>query len=199
MELEEMRTAWVKMNNDLQQQKVLTDNIIINMTQQRYQNKFSGITTSEGLAAIICWGMAFYIIMNLNRLDTWYFLASGFFTISLLICLPVLSLKLLTRIKNVNIKDNTYKESIIQFSTRRKQFLLFQRITIYLNMILILVILPLASKLLNDEDIFGKFNLWGGYLLVLVMFMFFFSRWVYKAYKGVTNQAESILQEMENN
>jgi len=197
MELEEMKTAWVKMNKDLQQQKILTDNLILKMTQQRYQNKLSGISISEGLAAIICWAIAFYIILNLNTLDTWYFLVSGIFTITLLITLPVLSLKLLNRIKNVNIKENNYKESIVQFSTRKKQFLLFQRITIYLNMILILVILPLASKFLNDEDIFGKFNLWGGYLLILFVFMLLFSIWVYNAYKGVTDQAENILQEIE--
>lgn len=199
MELEEMKTAWVKMNNDLQQQKVLTDNLILKMTHQQYQNKLSGITTSEGLAAIICWGIAFYILMNLNKLDTWYFLTSGIFTLALLITLPVLSLNLLKNMKNINIKGNTYKDSIIQFSSRTRFFLLFQKVTIYLNILLAMVILPLSAKLLNDEDVFKEFNLWGGYLVLLLVFVIFFSRWVYNSYKGVTFQARKILEEIEGN
>jgi len=199
MELEEIKTAWLKMDKELQQQKSLTDNLIIDMTKQRYENRFSGITISESIAAAICWGIALYIIVNLGSLDTWYFLASGIFTIMLLITLPIFSLKLLYKVKSINIKENTYKESILQFTTPREKLLLFQRITLYLNIVLVLVILPLAAKLLSNKDVFGEFSLWGWYLPVMFIFLAFFSRWVYNAYKGVTIQAGKILEEIERN
>lgn len=199
MELEEMKIAWNKMDKELQEQKLLTDNLIIDMTKERYYNRFSQINTYETIATAICFGAAVYIILNINKLDTWYFLASGIFTAILLISLPILSLGLLKKLRSIDIKNNTYKESLIQFATRKEKFLLFQKMTFYLNLGLILVILPLAAKLLNDKNIFGDLKLWIWYLPVLLIFMIFFSRWVYNGYKQITDNAGKILDEMEKN
>lgn len=199
MELEEMKTAWNKMDKELQKQKLLTDNLIIDMTKERYHNRFSQINTYETIATAICFGAAAYIVLNINKLDTWYFLTSGIFTAILLIILPIFSLGLLKKLRNIDVKNNTYKESLIQFATRKEKFLLFQKMTFYLNLGLILIILPLAAKLLNDKNIFGDLRLWIWYLPVLLIFMIFFSRWVYNGYKRITDNAGKILEEMEKN
>lgn len=199
MELEEMKTAWQNIDKELQQQKILTNKLIIDMTKERYQNRFSHITTYESIATAICFGAAAYIILNFYKLDTWYFMASGVITIILLITLPIVSLSLLKKLKNVDIKYNTYKESLIQFSTRKEKLLLFQKMTFYLNFALILIILPLAGKLLNNKDIIGDLRLWFLYLPVMIIFLVFFSRWVYNGYKGITDHAGKILEQIEEN
>lgn len=199
MELEEMKTAWKNMDKELQQQKLLTNNLIIKMTKERYQNRFSGITTYESIATAICFGTAGYIILNINKLDSWYFIASGIFTIILLITLPIFSLGLLKKLRSIDITNNTYKESLVQFATRKEKFLLFQKMTFYLNLVLILIILPLAAKLLNGKDILGELRLWIWYVPILLIFMVFFFRWVYNGYKGITDHAGRILHDMEEN
>ena len=40
MELEEMQTVWSQMSDQLEQQQKLTDKIIIDMTQQKFKNRF---------------------------------------------------------------------------------------------------------------------------------------------------------------
>ena len=199
MELDEMKTAWKKIDSNLQQQKLLTDKLIIDMTKERYRNRFTQITTYESIATLICFGTAIYIILNINKLDTWYFLISGILMIILLITLPILSLVLLKKLRNIDIKNNNYKESLVQFATRKEKFLLFQKVTLYLNMALVLIILPLFAKLFHNKDIFGELKIWSWYLPVMFMLLLFFSRWVYNGYRRITDHAGKILKEMEVN
>ena len=89
MELEELQSAWTKMSDELDQQKKLTNKIILDMTKQKYQNKFTTITKYESLGALVCFAIALFVIFNFNKLDTWYLQACGAFTLLFLIVLPV--------------------------------------------------------------------------------------------------------------
>ena len=58
MELEELQSAWTQMSDELNHQKKLTNQIILDMTKQKYQNKFSTITKYETLGAVVCFANA---------------------------------------------------------------------------------------------------------------------------------------------
>ena len=200
MELEEMKTLWQEMSQQVAQQKQLTDTLIMEMTQQKYSQKFSKIAIYESLGAIICFIAAIYMIFNFNKLDTWYLMACGIFMISYLLTLPIFVLRSLKTIKSLNITNKSYKQTIVGFAKAKKQLLLVQKLGIYVNFILFLTSIPLAAKLLNNKDIFlvGG-SIWQGvFIVVVAVLMIFVSRWGYGCYKNVTNSAENILKDLEN-
>ena len=200
MELEEMKTLWQEMSQQVEQQKKLTDTLIMDMTQQKYTQKFSKITTYESIGAAICFIMAILILVNFNKLNTWYLAACGIFTLSYLLTLPILVLRSLKTIRSINISSASYKESIVGFAKAKKQLLLIQKLGMYVNFILFLAIIPVSSKLLGDKDIFiTGGSLWKyGFIVIVAIAMIFVSRWGYGCYKNITNSAENILKEIED-
>ena len=197
MDLEEIQTIWSEMSVQLAQQKKLTNELIMKMTQERYRTKFDKITFYESIGAVICFIMAIYFLVNLDKLDTWYLLTCGIFTIAFLIILPIITLGLLGKIKRMNIVKNSFKETIVGYTKAKNQLLLMQRVGIYLSFVLMFTCLPVFSKIMNNKDLFLQNRIWLIYLPIMAVFLFFFTRWGYKCYKNITNSAENILKELE--
>ncbi len=197
MDLEEIQTIWSEMSDQLEQQKKLTNEIIMKMTQDRYSNKFDKITFYETIGAVICFLAAIYFLVNIHKLDTWSLLACGIFTVAFLIVLPIITLGLLGKIKRMNIVKNSFKETIVGYTKAKNQLLLMQRVGIYLSFVLMFTCLPVFSKIMNNKDLFLQSKIWLIYLPLMAIFLFFFARWGYKCYKNITNSAENILKELE--
>lgn len=197
MEIEELQSVWSEMSDQLEKQKNLTNELIMEMTQNRYSTKFDKLALYETIGAVICFVMAIYLLVNITKLDTWYLLSCGIFTIAFLIILPLITLGLLGKIKRINIVKNSFKETIVSYTKTRNQLLLMQRVGIYLSFILVFTCLPVFSKIMKNKDLFLQTSTLFIYLPVMGIFMFFFSRWGYRCYKNVTNSAENILKELE--
>jgi len=198
MTLEEMQNVWSEMTEKLENQKQLTDTLIMEMTQTKFRNKIGTINKYESGGAIICFIAALLLIGNLDKLDTWYLMASGIFVILYLIFIPVLVLRSIINMKQINIVTNTYKQSLLDFAKRRKHFLLMQRIAIFLNIILTILILPVFSKISKGKDLFvDDASIWYWYLPLMIVFLVPFSRWGYRTYKKMTASAEQLLKDIQ--
>ncbi|WP_281986378.1 hypothetical protein [Aquimarina aggregata] len=198
MELEEMQAIWSQMSDQIENQKKLTNKLIMEMTQERFKNKIGIISKYEGMGAVICFAAAILILFQLSKLDTWYLLISGIFTIAYLILLPIYILRSINTMKRINIISNTYKETLIEYAKNRKQFLFSQRLGIYLNFILMIVSLPVIIKLFKDEDIFvTNVEVLYWYIPIMTLFLIFFSKWGYGKYKRLTASATKILEELQ--
>lgn len=200
MELEEMKTLWEEMSQKVDKQQLITDQIIMDMTQQKYSNKFTKLFFYESLGTVICYGMAVYLLFNIEKLDTWYLLACGIFTITFLFLLPLFTLRSLTRIKRLDVAAYSYKETLVRFERSKKRVLLLQRTGIYLSLILFLAVLPVMSKIFNNKDMFTMDMdafpwIFTGAVFVLLIF---FARWGYGCYKSITASAENVLKELED-
>lgn len=198
MELDEMRTLWDEMTIEVEKQKTLTDKLIIQMTQERYNSKLKSISIPETFGTIICFIAALYILMNFSKLDTWYLIVCGIFAIMYLILIPVKSLSSINQMKSINISDKNIAETLIDFTKGKKQFWLVQRIGFYLNFIFIIAILPVSGKIMSNKDLFLDNKLWYIYVPILVIFMLVFSKWGLKHYKKATESAENLLKDLEN-
>lgn len=199
MEIEEIQATWSQLSNELERQKKLTNKIILNMTQERYSNKFRTISLYESIGAIICFAVSIYILFNFNELDTWYLMACGIITLAFLLVMPVLVLKALKRIKNIKIQENSYKETLVNYERAKKNLLVLQQFGIYASFPLMIVVAAVFSKIGSGEDFFMIAHEMPVYVAigVAVIFLYFFTRWGYKCYKGITNSAEEILKELE--
>lgn len=199
MELEEMQATWSQMSNQLDNQKKLTDKLIMEMTKERYKNKIGILSKYEGIGAIICFIMAILLITRFSELNTWYLLASGIFTVCYLIVLPVIVLRSIGSLKRIDLTNNNYKETLIAYAKKKRHFLLTQKVGIYLNFILLVVSLPVIVKVFKGKDIFiTNINLMYWYIPIMAVFLILFSIWGYGKYKKVTASASHILEELED-
>jgi len=197
MKLEEMQKIWFEMSEELEQQKKLSNQLIMEMTQERFKNKIGIIAKYENIGAIICVIAAMMLLSKFEELDTWYLFASGLFTVSYLILLPVLVLQSIQAMQRINLTHNTYKETLISYAKKKKQFLLIQRVGIYLNFILLGVSLPVIIKVFKGKDIFvtnSEILYW--YIPIMVTFLVIFSIWGYKKYKKITISGSQMLEEI---
>ena len=199
MDLEELKAVWSEVSDQLEKQKKLTNEIILNMTQERYSNKFKKITNIESFGAIICYLGALLVIANFAKLDTWYLVICGIITLGFMLILPTLVLRSLSQIKNLNITDGTYRDTIVKFERVKKNLLLQQQFGMYGGFIVFFTSLAVSSKMISGEDIFLKQLDTGIYIFigVVLVLLFFFTRWGYNCYKSITSSAENILNELE--
>jgi len=197
MELEELKNEWQEMSKEIENQKILTDKLIIDMTQEKFNKRLSSISIPESVGAIICAFMALYIIFNFYKLDIWYLEVCGALSIAYLILLPFYVLKSIKGMKKINIAVNSLKQTILDFSKRKNQFWFAQRIGFYLNFLFIIAILPVFGKLFKDKDLFLSAKLWYWYIPAMFVFLIVFSIWGLKHYKKATTDAENLLKDLE--
>lgn len=197
MELEEMRNEWQEMSKELEKQQLLTDKLIIDMTQEKYNNKLKSISIPETIGSVICLLTAIYIVVNFNKLDVWYLVVCGVFAVGYLIVLPIKSIGSIKKMQQVTIGDKTIEQTLINFSKRKKQFWMVQRIGFYLNFIFIVALLPVAGKIINNKDLFLENKLWYFYIPFMIVFLLVISKFGLKHYKKTTDSAEKLLKELD--
>jgi hypothetical protein len=197
MELEEMKSQWVEMSKEFENQRKLTESLIIKMTTTDYKNKFSKILIPEVIGAFICFTGALFILVNLQKLNNWYLMICGTISVLILFLLPVLSFSSIHKIRSVNILNNDYKQSLLEYSKGKLRFVFVQKLSFYLGAILMLVILPVMGKLIGGKDFFIETRLWFWYAIGFPFF-YGYSKWVFKKYLKITEDAENILKELEN-
>tara|TARA_R110002073_G_scaffold72537_1_gene177234 strand:+ start:211886 stop:212551 length:666 start_codon:yes stop_codon:yes gene_type:complete len=199
MNLEEMQTVWSEMSDQLENQKKLTNKLIMEMTREKYRTKIDKIFNYEFIGAIICFIAAIFLIVNFQKLDTWHLMACGIFVISYLFIIPLLVLNSIKKMRRINLLKNSYKQTLIAYVKSRNHFLFMQRLGIFSNFLLLLVSLPVIVKFSDNVDILSTQSTnWYWYLLILILFLILFSRWGYKGYKSMTTSAENILRELED-
>ena len=199
MEIEEMQALWSDLTNQLEHQKKLTDKIIMDMTQERYSNKFKTISTYETFGAVICFVVALYILLNFGSLDTWYLKVCGVFTLSFLIVLPILVLRALGKIKRLNIIDKSYKDTLVSYTHAKTNLLRLQQFSIFASFLLMFAVSAISTKIMSNKDFFMMERDTGAYVVigVAIVFVIIVSRWGYGHYTRITSSAENLLKELE--
>jgi len=199
MQLEEMKNLWDEMSLKIDSQQKLTNKLIMEMTQQKFRNRFSTLSLYETLGTVICFLAATFILLNLDKMNTWYLMLCGILSLLILIILPILSLRALFGLKKLNLSENNYKETLVEFSKRKKNVMLIQQFSVGISIVLMWMVAPVFSIIVNGKDFFMQ-----EYSLGLLLFyaattlgMIFFARWGYGCYNRITASAEKDLKELE--
>ena len=196
MDLDEMKALWQDMSSKLEQQQKLTDKIIIKMTQDKYRDKIGRISLREIPGSIFCFIVAAYLLFYFGDLSTWYLQVCGAFTIAFYLIIPLLSLNAIAKMRGINISENTYNQTLLEFTQARSHFLFVQKLALGLGFVLVFASLPVFANIISGKDMFLDPSSWI-WIAIMLVFLFFFGRWGYGHYERITNKAESILKEME--
>ena len=198
MELEEMKSLWEDMSQKVDQQKILTDQLILDMTKERFDTKMRSISIPESIAALICFAAVIYIISNFNSLDIWYLQLTGIFAIIACLVLPVLSLKSIQKMKSVHISKSTFKETVEAYAKGKSKFMQIQKISFYTSFLVLVALVIVFGKIIKDIDVFTMTEKLNWLVPSGIGVLFIFSQWVLKKYKKATESANTILQELED-
>jgi hypothetical protein len=196
MELEEMKTQWIKMSEEIEKQKKLTASLINKMTETGYRNKMNKILLPETAGALVCMAAVAFIIANFQKLDTHSLWACGIISVSVCCLLSLFSLNAAYKLWSVDIANSNYKQMLAVYSKARKQFVFVQKMSFYLGALLFVAMLPVMGRLMSGADPFKVSSLW---ILYAVGFIFFSvcTKWVFKKYNKTTADAENILKELD--
>lgn len=199
MELEEMKTMWDKMNKEMNHQKILTDNLVLDLTKEKYKNKFTKVEFFETIGAVICFASAIWLILNFTKLEFWYLELFAIFAIIILVLLPIMTLKKIRGIKVIELESLSFKDTLVNFQRRKHELIISQKINVFVSIILAVVVLPLFTKIVKGIDLFGAehINSFYIYLPILLTLLFFLSKWGIKSYQNLTKSAEHILKELD--
>lgn len=199
MELEELQTAWTQMTIELEQQKKLTNEIILKMTKEKYRSKFKTVIAYETIGAIVCFCIAILFIINFGKLNTWYLKFCGVLSLSYLIILPVMVLKAWNTIKKLDISRITYKENLRNYIRAKNRLLHLQRLGMGLGLAGILFILPVFTVVISNKNIFEiglKSQQWI-FLSITLIVTTVCCIWAYKGYLSLTKSAQELLKDLE--
>jgi hypothetical protein len=197
MELDEMKTLWGQMSLEMEKQKKLTDSVIIKLTESRYHNKINKIAIREAFGSLLCYAQAFYVIINFQKLDTWYLMISGILASVVLCIMPFLSFLAIRKLRTIDICANNYKESLTQCANGKLWFVQIQKLNFCLGALLLAIILPVMGKLSGGSDLFKTTYLIYWYA-VGYPFFYWFSKWVFNQYVNTVSHAENILKELQD-
>jgi len=196
MELEEMKKIWTEMSQQIDQQKKLTDKLIIDMTQKKFTSTVSRIRTPETIATFFCFGFALLVLMNFNKYESGFLMFCAIFCIAYFILMPILSLITIRNVNNVDITNSNYRQIMVDYAKGKQKLLSVQKLSFYLGFVLMITSLPVMLVIIGGKVTRVEPNVWLWYLPVGTLFFFVFARWVYRHYVRVTIQAENLLKEL---
>lgn len=197
MELEDIQATWAQMSDQLEKQKILTNEIIMKMAQQDYKNRFDKIVGYESIGAFITYAAAALILFNFKDLDTWPLRICGVLTLVMMVVLPFFSLKYLRELRNIDLAEKNYKETIRVFAKRKQRFNRLLKLSVYMGFILMIIIIPVTNKLFNGIDVFAapikKF--WWWFLPIGFVLYYLFTKRIVACYTANIQKAAHILKE----
>lgn len=197
MEIENMKSLWEDMSKKVDQQRILTDQLILDMTKERYESRMRSISVPETLSALICFAVVVYLISNFSLLDTWYLQLSGILTIIACILLPVLSLKSIRKMQSINISKSTYKEALVVYAKEKARFMLLQKTSFYTSFIVLILAVISFGKIMKGIDVFTMTEKLNWLVPSAIGVLFIFTQWVLKKYKRSADSAHDLLKELD--
>ncbi len=199
MEIEELQATWAQMSKELEKQKKLTKEIILRMTHQDYKDRLNKIAIPEKISAVFTYVMAVILLLRFYELDTLPLRICGIITLAILILLPYFSLKYLNRMQNLNVSMLNYKESIVAYEKSKRRYQKFMKFTVYAGFVLMLIIIPVGSKIFDGDDIFSESqgNFWLWFLPLGTVFYYLFTRRIIGCYNSNIKKAGMILKDLE--
>ena len=146
-----MQTLWSTMSDQIEQKQVLSKTEIMEMVQERYQQKLNQIAYPEIAGSLICFGMAIFIFMNLDKLNDALSLFSTLLSLIILIALPIASLLAIKRLRVMDVSQHSYQQTLLTYTKAKQHLCQVQKYGLYLSFLLMFSILPFFTKVMGKE------------------------------------------------
>lgn len=196
MELDDLKNIWDKQGTN-DQQANLTNRIINQVTQEKYNSKINKIVYPEIIGSIICLLATVFIGLNFYKLDTAFLQGVGVTSILILLTVSILSFLSIRKLNMEIDFTKPYAEAIKIFANQKIAFYKLQKINMILSYLLLVTIIILLSKFFSGKDITESKYFWTLSFSLGYIFLLFLSKFVGKFYKSALTKTENLLKESQ--
>jgi hypothetical protein len=153
MELEELKSNWSEMSQQLEKQKKLTNELIMKMAAQRSNSIFQPIIVLEKLGMVVTSAILLYIFTNIEKLNDWLSIAGAICTVIILTVGLVISVVLIKNVQNIDIVKNNYRQTLLDVNSIKKNQYSANWISACLAPVLAFSILPTLAATWFDKSL----------------------------------------------
>lgn len=153
MELEEMRSVWSTMSEELNKQKRLTNDLILKMAHEKSSSRLGRIIFAESVGSVISLAAAIYILVNFDKFNSVFNMLAGAGTVALLVIAVIMAAILIKKVSKINILKDTYSEAIVHFKELKKMLRFYKRFSLMMYFIMPFLLLPVVSILFLGKDL----------------------------------------------
>ncbi len=196
MELEEMKLLWSDLNVKVEKQSRIQQEMIMKITRQKYRSKLEVIRLSEMVGSVVCFIYVAYLMSHFGELVLWYNRVLAIVSMLILIIPPILSLRVLRGMKNLQVGIESPAVLLQKFARRKLEFWKIQRMSMLLSGVLLLTVLLPFTEIEGTGNRLTTYSFWMIYIPLALLFMLLFSRWVWSKYKGAIEASEQLLSEL---
>ena len=170
MDLDQMKDVWKDFSDQLDEQKRVTESLVLEMIAQKSASRFNRMVFAEGLGIILSALMCMYILLHFHELEFLPNQLSAIGTILVMIVSIVFGYKIISAIRSIDIIGDTYSTTTEKFKRFKKILSTYKRVSIGAYVVLPLIMLPVVTKLLGGKDLFNDMASYGyAYLASLVL------------------------------
>ncbi|MFC5624721.1 hypothetical protein [Algoriphagus winogradskyi] len=197
MELDEMKSLWADLSLQVEKQDKIQKELLMEITKQKFRSKLNSVRIPEIIGSLVCVGYAMYFLSRFGEFELWYNQIFALVCIFLMIALPTASLTAIKGMRDLKIDTETPAGIMDKFVKSKVRFWKVQRYGMIFGVILMIAILPPLVELNGADEIIQKPWFWGLYVPGGLIFMFLFTRFVYKKYKGTISASEKMLRDID--
>ncbi len=199
MELEEMQKAWSQMSTALENQKQLTDELIMKMAQKEYTSKINKVLRAESVGALICFATIAYVIINYTKFQTWQSQVCAIILVLTLLTMSIGSLFLLKKMKQIDLQKDTLSDTVVKYSRYKKLTIQFQKASILVGFFVLFAASAVFSVLFNGKDMFLDIEL-SKMIVPMIIGVLIFGFIAYlggKFYGKSLKEAQTVLEDLD--
>lgn len=202
MELEEIKSVWKEMSQDIERQKNLTNDLIIEMAHRKSSSRIKTIMYAESVGALVSVFGAVYLIINFGSFDYSgsIFAALGLILVLILSC--VLGVRIVMQARDINISTLSYLQVLNNFNKLKATLRVYKRLSQVLYVLMPFLILPVFTDLVFDKNIFDDTSEFIETLVICVIVLPVVWWIVLKFYKSNLRQVSKAIKDYsktENN
>lgn len=153
MELEDMKSTWFEMSQQLEKQKKMTNDIILKMTKENSKSRLNTLINFEILGMLISAVLMIYILTNFEQLDNWLSITGGLGTSIILLTGFMMSAMFIKRAKKIDILKKGYKQTLLDVTSLRKIQYINNWVSASLGILLPFFLLPTFATLYFKKDL----------------------------------------------
>ncbi|PZX57713.1 hypothetical protein LV84_01842 [Algoriphagus ratkowskyi] len=192
-----MKSLWSDLSVQVEKQDRIQKELLLQITKQKFRDKLNSVRIPEILGSLVCVVYAMYLLSRFGDFELWYNQILALVTIFILIALPTASLLAIKGMQNVRIDAETPATILDKFTKSKIRFWKVQRYGVIFGSLVMVTILPPLAELSDNSEMIANPTFWMIYIPAGLVFMYLFSRWALKKYKGVIDSSEKILLKIE--
>ncbi len=197
MELDEMKSLWADLSLQVEKQDKIQKELLLQITKQKFRSKMNAVNIPEIIGSLVCVGYAMYFLARFSDFEIWYNQVFALVNIFIMIVLPVASLSAIKGMRGLRLDSESQVSILDKFTKSKIRFWKVQRYGMVFGGVIMITILPPLAELNGSIEKIQNPIFWMIYIPAGLVFMYLFTRFVYKKYKGTIEASEKMLRQID--